>query len=607
MCGIFGFIGKDRIPLDKIRIASKSLEHRGPDSSGYFENQDNDLSIVLGHRRLSIIDLNDRSNQPYYYQNSVLVFNGEIYNYHEIKKELQELGHKFLTKSDTEVLSHALKEWGKKAINKLEGMWAFAWYDKNKKILILSRDRFGEKPLYLYRDRRGIFFASEIKAIIHLSGVKPTINFEQIKRYLINGYKSIYKKKENFLNEIFEISNSTYVEVDSKLKIFEKNYWEKNFSTNVNLTYEDTLNNVKSLLINSVKKQLNSDVPLAFCMSGGIDSNSLISIAKRVLNYDVHGFTIQNIDKRYNESSIVKKSANYLGIKHTSVRLDQKNFISNLKNLINSHDSPVYTITHYLHWQLMKSISEKGYRVAISGIGADEIFTGYYDHHLFYLQQIRKNKELYKISEKNWKNNILKIVRNPFLKKPNIFFKHSKSGKHIYLNNDKFCKFLKTPWLEKFEQKKYSSDYLRNRMLNEIFHETIPVMLHEEDLNSMYYSIENRSPFLDKNLFEFSLSIPTQYLVRNGYAKAILRDSMQGIVLSKVLESTRKVGFNAPLFDLLDIKNPNVKSFIFDNSKVFELVNKKKLEKLFYNGKLENSYSKFLFNFINIKLFMEKY
>ena len=605
MCGIAGFIGIKKIDIQRIKKGCVEMNHRGPDDTGLFYKDNEKFSVILGHKRLSIIDLDSRSKQPFYFNNSILIFNGEIYNYLKIKEELTELGHKFKTSSDTEVLSHALSQWGNRALSKLEGMWSLAWYDLEKRELILSRDRFGEKPLYIWRNNEGIFFASEIRALNKMVGKKPTINLNQLNRFLINGYKSLHKYKETFFEEITELSKGKFVVINSKLKINEQTYWKPNYKTNKKLTLEDSKVLIRETLIKSVKKQLQADVPLAFCMSGGIDSNALMAIAKKIFNYDVHGFTINSADKRYSEKSMVLSTIKDLEIKNTFIEPSKKNFLGKLRSLIQSRVSPVYTIANYCHSEMMQSISSKGYKVCIGGAGADELFSGYYDHHLFYLRQIKKDKNLFDRSLKNWKKNIFKLTRNPHLTKYKSFLKHKKPRDHIYLNNDIFSNFHNENWKENFEEKNFLKDELRNRMLNEIFHETIPAILHEEDLNAMYFSVENRTPFLDHKLFEACSTIPSKFLVNNGQAKSVLRESMKGIVLNDVLINSKKVGFNASILELLNLKNPKVKEEILDDSKVFQIVSKKKIESLLKMNLMKNSYSKFLFSFISAKLFMD--
>ena len=605
MCGIAGYIGRFPPGPNDLKKTSEVLKHRGPNYEGFYIHKLLDNNVALVHRRLSIIDLDNRSNQPFIYEGTVLVFNGEIYNYMEIRKQLKELGHVFKTFGDTEVLAHALHQWGQDALEKLEGMWAFAWYNEESGTMLLSRDRFGEKPLYVWSKNDGLYFASEVKGLAAIANDSPKINENHLIRNLVNGYKSLYKTNETFFLDVKELPPGTCLKIESNGKSFSSNYWKPKFIENNNLSYSDAVDMTREAVINAIKLRMRSDVPIAFCMSGGVDSNSLISVASKILECEVHGFTIVNTDARYEEQSIVDQSVKELGIKHTSVKLNKHNFLKNLRSLINHHDAPVYTISYYLHWQLMQSIADKGYKVTISGTAADELFTGYYDHHNLYLYEVSKNKILYKKSLENWNKYQEKIVRNPYLRDPNLYLKNPKFRDHNFMHNDLFASCLKERWKESFVETDFTESLLRNRMLNEMFAETVPVILHEDDLNAMYFSMENRSPFLDSSLFDLAYSIPSQFLIKDGRAKAVLRDAMQGIVPDIILKERRKVGFNAPILDLLDLNDPDVKGYLLDDSKIYNLVKKENIEKILKQEHFTNSASKFLFNFLNAKIFLE--
>ena len=605
MCGIAGYIGKFLPGSSHLKKTSMVLQHRGPDGEGFYTHCHQKKSVALVHRRLAIIDPDSRSDQPFHYNGTVLIYNGEIYNYLEVRKELESLGHVFKTNGDTEVLSHALFQWGKDSLNKLEGMWAFAWYDERKGRLILSRDRFGEKPLYLWHKNNGLYFASEVKALAALAGEWPNVNENHLLRGLVNGYKALYKKKETFFNEVIELPAGTYLKIDSESISSPCRYWKPQLVEDESLSYADVVAMTKEALINAVKIRMRSDVPLAFCMSGGVDSNSLISVASKLLGCDVHGFTIMNTDSRYEEKKLVDQSVKELGIRHTPIKLEQSNFLKNLRSLVHAHDAPVYTISYYVHWKLMQSMAEKGYKVAISGTGADELFTGYYDHHNLYLHEISQKKNLYKTALNAWQKYQFDIVRNPYLKDPELYIKDPGFRDHIFHQNDLFASYLKKDWMESYTENNYVSSLLRNRMLNELFEETVPVILHEDDLNSMSVSIENRSPFLDRRLFDLAYSIPSRYLIQDARAKAVLRDAMRGIVPDSILDERRKVGFNAPIKDLLDIYDPKIREYLLDDGPVYNLVNMDRIELLLQHEELPNSESKFLFNFINMKIFMD--
>src|SRR5258705_461354 len=237
----------------------------------------------------------------------------------------------------------------------------------------------------------------------------------------------------------------------------------------------------------------------------------------------------------------------------------------------------------------MQSIADHGYRISVSGTAADELFTGYYDHHLAYLYEVRSDAALHRESVAAWTDTVHPFVRNPYLGNPRLFVDGPEFRGHIFLNADQFAGILTSPWSEPFHERRYTSSLLRNRMLNELFEESVPVILHEDDLNAMYFSIENRSPFLDRDLFEFCQTIPSRFLIRHGLAKAVLRDAMAGIVPRRVLENPRKVGFNAPILDLLDVRDPDTRGALLDRSAIYEYVKRDRIEALLDQLDLPNS------------------
>ncbi|PCJ99943.1 MAG: asparagine synthase (glutamine-hydrolyzing) [Zetaproteobacteria bacterium] len=610
MCGIAGYIG--RTPLAEAVIAQTLplMKRRGPDAqqSRSFQMPEHNHFLSLLHSRLSIIDLNERATQPFVYDHYILSFNGEIYNYIEVRKILEKEGLQFKTTSDTEVLAAALAFWGEDALDKLEGMWAFAWYDTRSGDLLLSRDRFGEKPLYYYRDDKGaLFFGSEVKFIKSLKGSGFALNENHLKRYLVNGYKSLYKQPENFFKDIQEVKSGHCLKINMQLEVSEHNYWPIEYSIDESITFDQAVKETRDLLIRSVELRLRCDVPLAFCMSGGVDSNALISLAKRELNYDVHGFTIVNKDERYEEEDMVNASVQELGIKHTAIHLETGGFMENMRELVRHHDAPVYTATFYVYWLLQRAMAEKGYKISISGSAADELFSGYYDHHLLYLHDIQGQPNHFTQSVANWQEHIQPIVRNPYLQSHDTFINNPQERGHIYLDAANFETFLTDPWSESFFEETYRTDsLLKNRMLNELFNEATPIILHEDDSNAMYCSIENRSPFLDRDLFEYANKIPVQHLIRNGAAKAVLREAIRGIAPDVVVDNRRKIGFNVPIDSLIRLDNPQVRADLLSDSPIFDYIRRDKIEALISENHLPNSKSKFLFYFISAKLFLEE-
>lgn len=607
MCGIAGYFGKNEIDVARIRVCLERMGRRGPDSASsrqWINKAGNHVHLL--HSRLSIIDLDERSNQPFNVGSKWIAMNGELYNYLEVKSGLKAEGAAFRTESDTEVLLTAIDRSGWSVLDRCEGMWAFAIYDEGDGSLTLCRDRFGEKPLYIYRDGTGVYFGSEVKFITAMLGRGLEINIQHLKRYMVNGYKALYKGEERFYKGLAELSPASLMYVSANGDASTKVYWRPVYSPDDNMTFDEAVTEVRRRLVSSMKLRLRADVPIAFCMSGGIDSNALIGIAKREFNYDVHGFTIMNTDSRYEEQDMIDHSVSELGIRHTPITLSTEEFIPKLKTLVRYHDSPVSTITYFAHWLLMGHIAMHGYRISVSGTAADELFTGYYDHHLAYLYEIRDDHERYAAARSAWKEHVQPIVRNPYLSNADLFVQDRGFRGHIYLDADDFAKYMAEPWHEPFAEKYMTHDLLRNRMLNEMFHESVPVILHEDDLNAMYYSIENRSPFLDRGLFEFCYKIPSRYLIRDGFSKVVLREAMRGIVPGLLLDNRRKVGFNAPVYAFLDVSNPLVREYLLGRSAVYEHVRREEVEKLIRKPDLPNSESKFLFYFLNAKMFLEE-
>lgn len=608
MCGIAGYFGTQAIPEESIRTCLHLMRQRGPDQAAHrhFTNIFGRNAYLL-FTRLAIIDLDERADQPLHAEDEWIIFNGEMYNYLERRADLRTKGVAFRTESDTEVMLRAIHQEGWSALDRCEGMWAFALYSEKHGSLALCRDRFGEKPLYLYRDSTGLYFGSEVKFIVALLGRRLEVNLDHLYRYMVNGYKALYKKKHSFFKGIDELAAGSLLTIDAAGCESVQRYWTPLIEQDDAMSYDEAVGGARERLIRSVELRLRADVPLAFCMSGGVDSNSLISIAQRVFQYNVHGFTIMNTDARYEEQDMVEHAVEELGIRHTPIPVNTRNFLAKLRDLVLYHDAPVYTITYYAHWLLMESIHGHGYRISVSGTAADELFSGYYDHHLAYLYEVRSDAELHRSSLCSWREHIRPIVRNPFLNDPTLFIRNPGFRDHIFLDADSFRTYLCADWNELFFEEEYSTSLLRNRMLNELFHEAVPVILHEDDLNAMYYSIENRSPFLDRDLFEFCNRIPSRHLIQNGRAKSVLRDAMRGIVPDPVIDNRRKVGFNAPIFSFLDVNDPDVKQTLLADSPVFEHVHREKVEALIARPDLPNSESKFLFNFLNVKMFLEEF
>ena len=283
-------------------------------------------------------------------------------------------------------------------------------------------------------------------------------------------------------------------------------------------------------------------MPLAFCLSGGIDlTSSLVSIATKLLNKRISTFSIIDEDERYNEQKNINLVNKDFGCDYNLIKLKDKkqNFFEVFKNLVRYHDGPISTISYFIHSFLSEQISKKGYKVSISGTGADELFTGYYNHFLFLHLAVIEDTEYFEDELKSWKKYISPNLRNKYLKDPFHYIKNKKNRNLVYETDFNLKKYSMMN-LDNFKEEEYCNEILRNRMLNELFNEVVPVILKHDDLNSMFYSVENRSPYLDKNLLEFSLKIPPHLLIQNGYQKNILRESTKGLLNNKIRLNRQK-------------------------------------------------------------------
>ncbi len=612
MGGIAGYMGNQQLDPIRVQRCLTVMQRRGPDASahGHWVNSARQHVHLLSSRR-RVIDLEPRADQPFQVGSRWLVYNGEVFNYLEVRQKLAALGHAFTTASDTEVLLRALDHFGWQVLAECEGMWAFALYDAADGSLLLSRDRFGEKPLFIYRDGSGVYFGSEVKFIVALLGRSFAANVTHLYRYLVNGYKALHKEGDTFFEGVGELRPASVLRLDALGVPSEAvAYWTPAYRPEETMPYSDAVAGVRERLICSTTLRLRADVPVAFCMSGGVDSNALLSIAKKVCGYDVHAFTIVNSAAlREEQGNLVTYAARELGIRHTTIPVSTDGFLAKMRTLVQYHDAPVYTITSFAHWLLMETVAQHGYRVSVGGTGADELFTGYYDHHLAYLYQVRQFADRHASARREWLTQNPPGVANRYLGNPDLFIQDPTFRGHIFFNAAEFSPFLTRSWFEPFAERSFTEDLLRNRMLNELCHETVPVILHEEDLNAMYFSIENRSPFLDRDLCRFCYQIPTIHLIRDGYAKAVLREAMRGIVPERVLTSRRKESFNAPvfapIFSFLDVRHPEVRSYLLDGSPIFDHVRRDKIEGLLAKQSLSYSESRFLFCFISSKMFLE--
>lgn len=609
MCGILAYISEKEIKDNKISKIKNLMRCRGPDDQSYKKVYFGNKNLHLFHSRLSIQDLNKRSNQPYIFKDYILIFNGEIYNFKKLKKKLNK---KFQTLSDTEVILYYYNLYKDKCFELFEGMWSIVIYDAKKEKIIVSRDRFGEKPLLFYKKNNEIILSSQISYINELLSTNSKFNKNKINIFIHYGYKSLFKNEETFFNNINYVEKSTIITIEKNLKIFKKKYWKLKTDKQIEkLSLKEHIFNTKKLLINAIDLRLVSDVPVSLNLSGGIDSGAICSIASKILGKKLETFSIIDSDDRYNEIELIKATAKDCGVKNNLIKINNKiNFFEILQNSTEHNHYPIFTITDLIHYYLCSFIKKKGFRVSLSGAGADEIYGGYYDHYLMLFNEFHtSNPKKLKNYVNIWRENIKPNLRNKFYTKHDLFFKNPNFRGYVfdnYINNKKFC--LKKIGYN-FEEKNYFKSLLRNRMANELFHENVPMFMHREDLNSMQFSIENRTPFLDTNLIEYLFSVKGSHLLNECQNKYILRASLQGILNKDVMSQRMKSGFNASILNLFNFEDKKIKNFIDNDSEIYDFVDKPKIKNLIKNKKLlrENGFSKFLFTFLSLKTFMDRF
>ena len=562
MCGITGFVKTNKADFDltnTIQNMTNSLTHRGPDESGSvvlaINNDRNDNFIAFGHTRLKIIDLSEKARQPMsnISKSVYLTYNGEIYNYIELRDQLRNKGHIFFSTSDTEVILKAYEEWGTDCFNKFNGMWALAIFDKDKEKVILSRDRFGKKPLYYFKTENDFIFSSEIKALFKHPIVKKEPNFEKAFRYIAYNYRYVDIDDDSYFKNIFQVPKSCYFEIDTLLKTKKKRYWSINphFVRN-DISDKDAIETFTNLLIDAVRIRLRSDVPVGCMLSGGLDSTSITSIAYKVLKKPIVAFSgITGEEKGiYDESEYIDSVVRETNANFHYIRTDPTDIFKTIDQMLYFHDEPICTVTWYSLFLIAKKIGLEKVPVVLNGLAGDELLGGYWDHYHYNFFELHKSNDEsleYEINcwKKNHKRNINEVGKNHKYIEDLLNDKTNEINRFpdysFLFENDVIKTYKRYPLLEN------NFDTLLNkRLYSELVYETIPACLRPEDRNTMGHSIESRSPFLDYRLVELCFSLPNRFKIRDGLGKWILRKSMKGILPENVRTRMDKAGFIAP-------------------------------------------------------------
>ena len=602
MCGIAGFFGKSR-NLPKNQYFKKCLDimhNRGPDAQGQISKSFKDQSLVFLHSRLSIIDLTKNSNQPFEDENGILTFNGEIYNFVELKKFCLKKNIKFKTNSDTEVLLKILNLYGENAVKYLDGMWAFAYYNKKKNSLILSRDLFGEKPLYYTNDSKKILFASNLKYIETILNSKFNLNLKKIANFLAFGFKEFGNNNQTIFKNInFLLPGHTILinhENKKKIKRY-VNFEKKSIS---NFDYHNSAKTLRAQLNKTFKTRFRADVPLTCLLSGGMDSSSIAAIAKKQKK-KISYFSLKHFSKDYNENHLINENKKCLTLKHEYVNIPRRKNLEEFKKIMAHSYNVMPTITSLAFAIVCKRIKSLGYKVVITGIGGDELFKGYYHHFISFLYSIR-NKSYFKEYYNLWEKNQKPYIRSKEYKDFEIIKKFAKKNNtlHSFHEDDELKKYFKTKY--KFKKRSYSKNFMHNAIINDIKHYSLPSQLEYADNISMYYSLEARSPFLSRDIIKLSNSFPDTFFFKNGFPKAVLREAMRPILPKKIIQNLNKVGFYISFFDFFGKEIKQIKKII-NNSKILKKITRKnKIKELLEKKQIQHSESKFLFSLLNIAM-----
>ena len=598
MCGISVLYNTQKITKEVYSEFVKSLKminHRGPDDEGIvlINTNTNDFRIVktdmtqqdvknlvdisdidvenfnliFGHKRLSIIDLSSQGHQPMQgIDGSWIVFNGEIYNYIELREELKALGCQFHTKSDTEVILEAYRIWGKECLNKFNGMWSICIWDAPQKKLFVNNDRFGVKPLYYIEYQGGFQFVSETKQLSSFKGFSHTLNHNHIQEFTQFGL--LDTNEETMYNSIFRFKKSHYIIINlmdyrkGDIKVGQITYYFLK-KVAVDISENAAIEQFRSLLYDSVKIRMRADVNFGFALSGGIDSSAVLYMARNIIstqkmNNELLGFSaIFPGFKDIDESKFVKIVEDDLPCKtHYSLAMDEFNFPS-FENHIYHQDEPLQGTSYFAQWSIYKKAKEAGVKILFNGQGADEVFAGY--HHHFYrhcrqLLMMGKLPEYFSIVQQYAD---LKGLPKKGIHK--IVFGEIKLVVKMKLGIAKFDHSLLKYWNK--------IDTLDEMLLRDFDTFQLPMYLRADDRDSMAFSIESRHPFMDYRLVEFGYSLPNSLLIKDGWQKYIIRKSMYEMPDSIRYRKDKK-GFITPQDVWLEKHRSGFEEYLSYNEKV---------------------------------------
>jgi asparagine synthase (glutamine-hydrolysing) len=559
VCGICGYISLKRVNKKVFASMNDSMIHRGPDDSGLEQFQVEEYQVGFAQRRLSILDLSKLGHQPMYSAsgNSLITYNGEIYNFQEVKKVLNKKGVVFKSQCDTEVILEAYEEYGEECVNLFNGMFAFALFDFRRKCIFLARDRFGKKPLYYFYSyaEKTFVFSSTLQPIMNFPGFRKQINKEALYQYFYYGYIS---EPDSIFEEVYKLEPGSVLtlEIDS-FSLNKHYYWNvyeaySKASGERFESYDLAKSSLKNVLVKAVERRLIADVPLGTFLSGGIDSTLVTAIAQTVSNQRINTYSIGFSDKKYDESAYAEEISRYIGTNHHQFIVSEEDLFQMIDELPLYYDEP-FSDSSQLPSMMVSRMAKTDITVAITGDGGDELFCGYagYDS----LLKMEKYKKFARF---------LYPVRN------NKFIQEKVSTRLLSVicaANDSGCQWtsialkrlIDRMLITGVENVKYDEGRLDQkdniqirRMLLDMSTYLPGDILHKMDRASMKYSLESRCPILDYKVAELSFRIPHQFKYRNGEKKYIMKDLTYEYVPKTLLDRPKK-GFSVPLKKLLCI------------------------------------------------------
>lgn len=552
MCGICGFYSKKNISMDQLTAMNDTMRHRGPDDRGTeIFCARKEYTVGLAQRRLSILDLSPLGHQPMHSKDGrvSIVFNGEIYNFKELKEELSD--YPYVSTCDTEVILAAYLKWGLTCVRKLRGMFAIAIYDRDEDKLYLIRDRIGKKPLYYYEKDGDLIFASELKPIINCPGFVPVVRKEVLSRYL---YQQYLCGPDSILEHVYKVRPGQIV-CFSYGEVTKYQYWDikqiykKKY--NDNIEYEDAKEELKDLLRDAVGERLVADVPVGTFLSGGYDSSLITAIAQEISKEPVKTFSIGFHEEKYNEAGYAKEVAKHLGCQHTEMYIGEEDMFSLVEQIPRFYDEP-FADSSQIPSMLVSSLAKKDVTVVLSGDGGDELFCGYNIY-----EKVKQAQQLDKLGAVAAAvGDALRITdKYPF--KVRVIAKNRNkeaktqfvSGNYLDVANQMVLSDVaknSLPCYYDFESIYEEENWQVRRMLLDMETYLPEDILCKVDRASMMYSLEARCPILDQRVIEYALRLPHEFKYKAGVKKRILKDLAYDYVPRELLERPKK-GFSVPL------------------------------------------------------------